>query len=407
MYALVVVLAWYVSGGRTAPSPVASSSSSSPVVLAPSPTFCARRDPIVCAHGTVGSADWPRSMGRRPFPNTVPALAAAVAAGHECVEVDASRTKDDHLVALHPRELKMLTGGRVGNPGDLTLAEIMSLTMPGAKEYRVATFAEAMAVVMNKGLTQITVDFKDGPPRREEGFASAVTREIARLGRSHGSGRSQSATTACPECVYWGKSDEIALDVLELTRGDAKARLSRAFLSAHPTVSFNPDTPRCLSTPLLTPFDSTPTSPRMHPTLARPKVGYSVANFSRAIIDAGLHRLAGREDVTSRAYVAAAQSEMASEALIAEVAAATAEDAPHGKTRTYAWTVNAPAATAAVVNAGVDGVVTDEPELVARVVRKLRGRCGSGGGGDGGGGGSGGGGWFARGASSAAKDEAR
>ena len=76
MYALVVVLAWYVSGGRTAPSPVASSSSSSPVVLAPSPTFCARRDPIVCAHGTVGSADWPRSMGRRPFPNTVPALAA-------------------------------------------------------------------------------------------------------------------------------------------------------------------------------------------------------------------------------------------------------------------------------------------------------------------------------------------
>jgi hypothetical protein len=226
MYALVVVLAWYVSGGRTAPSPVASSSSSSPVVLAPSPTFCARRDPIVCAHGTVGSADWPRSMGRRPFPNTVPALAAAVAAGHECVEVDASRTKDDHLVALHPRELKMLTGGRVGNPGDLTLAEIMSLTMPGAKEYRVATFAEAMAVVMNKGLTQITVDFKDGPPRREEGFASAVTREIARLGRSHGSGRSQSATTACPECVYWGKSDEIALDVLELTRGDAKARSS-------------------------------------------------------------------------------------------------------------------------------------------------------------------------------------
>jgi hypothetical protein len=145
----------------------------------------------------------------------------------------------------------------------------------------------------------------------------------------------------------------------------------------------------------------------MHPTLARPKVGYSVANFSRAIIDAGLHRLAGREDVTSRAYVAAAQSEMASEALIAEVAAATAEDAPHGKTRTYAWTVNAPAATAAVVNAGVDGVVTDEPELVARVGRKLRGRCGSGGGGDGGGGGSGGGGWFARGASSAAKDEAR
>jgi glycerophosphoryl diester phosphodiesterase len=102
----------------------------------PSSAFCGRPDPLVCAHGTVGSIDWDESKrGPRPLPNTVPALTAAVAAGHACVEVDVSRTKDGHLVALHSRELKRLTDGRVSNPGDVTLAEVLALTVPGRVGY--------------------------------------------------------------------------------------------------------------------------------------------------------------------------------------------------------------------------------------------------------------------------------
>ena len=49
---------------------------------APSAAFCALPfDPLVCAHGTVGASFWPAgSSVERPLPNTVPALAAAVAA---------------------------------------------------------------------------------------------------------------------------------------------------------------------------------------------------------------------------------------------------------------------------------------------------------------------------------------
>ena len=81
----------------------------------------------------MGSVDWDDAKrgGARPLPNTVPALTAAVAAGHKCVEVDVSRTKDGHLVALHSRELKRLTDGRVANPGDVTLAQVMVCTTHG------------------------------------------------------------------------------------------------------------------------------------------------------------------------------------------------------------------------------------------------------------------------------------
>ena len=61
--------------------------------LGPSAAFCALPfDPLVCAHGTVGASFWPAgSSVERPLPNTVPALAAVVAAGHACVAVDVSR----------------------------------------------------------------------------------------------------------------------------------------------------------------------------------------------------------------------------------------------------------------------------------------------------------------------------
>jgi len=292
--------------------------------LTPSSAFCNRPSPLVCAHGTVGSTDWDESSkGPRPLPNTVPALVAAVASGHACVEVDVSRTKDGHLVALHSRELRRLSGGRVSDPGDVTLAEVLALTLPkagntmgkhageeGAPPIRVATFMEAMGAVVGKGLTQITVDFKDGPPHGWEGFGQAVLAEVD---------AADLTGARCPECVYWGKEDRIMLDV----------------------VRDQPDA----------------------------KVGYTIANFSAALREAGVDRIAAGRGIVGSAYAAAVQSEMIDLRLTAEVRGT-------GVGKVFAWTVNEPARIRHVANQGVDGIVTDEPEECTRQVAALRAACG-------------------------------
>ena len=155
-------------------------------------------------------------------------MAAALNAGYECVEVDVSRTRDGHLVALHSRELKALTHGRKTSVAQVTLREVMALETPSGSG-GVATFTEAMAVVVNGGLKQITVDFKeDGYAHGTSDFAQTALAEIAMVDPQRG----------CPECVYWGKDDSLVTDIL------------REFPEA--------------------------------------KVGYTVANFSAAMRDAGL-----------------------------------------------------------------------------------------------------------------------
>ena len=249
-------------------------------------------------------------MRRRPLPNTIPALAAAVDAGFECVEVDVSRTKDGHLIALHSRELRHLTNGAKTSVADVTLREAMALEMPSGS-YGVATFAEAMATVVNRGLRQITVDFKeDGRPGHAVSFAQTALAEIAMVDPDNG----------CPECVYWGKDDSVMLDVL------------REFPEA--------------------------------------RVGYTVANFSAAMRDGGLdnHADARARPIIDRAYCAAVQSEMASHKLRRECVRA-------GVSKVYAWTINDAAKVRRVANEGVDAIVTDEPGEATRQIRALRDGC--------------------------------
>lgn len=293
------------------------------LAIGPTNAFCARPDdPLVCAHGTVGSRDWPANVDPvpsgatpgantiRPLPNTVPALAAAVDAGFECVEVDVSRTKDGHLVALHSRELRHLTNGAKTSVAEITLREAMALEMPSGS-YGVATFAEAMATVVNRGLRQITVDFKeDGRPGHAVSFAQTALAEIAMVDPDNG----------CPECVYWGKDDSVMLDVL------------REFPEA--------------------------------------RVGYTVANFSAAMRDGGLdnHADARARPIIARAYCAAVQSEMASHKLRRECVRA-------GVSKVYAWTINDAAKVRRVANEGVDAIVTDEPGEATRQIRALRDGC--------------------------------
>ena len=356
--------------------------------LGPSAAFCALPfDPLVCAHGTVGASFWPAgSSVERPLPNTVPALAAVVAAGHACVEVDVSRSKDGHLVALHARELRRLTANRHANVGELTLEEILNLPVPGGG-YSVATFAEAMATVMHRGLAQITVDFKEDETKRNENVsnAAAVPGAFRRVEKAHVassqsrvSPRSSSDATrgfgqavlsaiaavdetgsGCPECVFWGKSDDVMLEIL----------------------NENPEA----------------------------RVGFTVANFSRAVRDAGLgsvdpneRELIRRASASRRAsafamggrsgrtedlkdlkdlkdfgpkpiasasrVVAAVQSEMIAPALTRRLRGENVPDV-------YAWTVNDEASVRRVANHGVHGIVTDEPEEATRVVRSMRATC--------------------------------
>ena len=359
--------------------------------LGPSAAFCALPfDPLVCAHGTVGASFWPAgSSVERPLPNTVPALAAVVAAGHACVEVDVSRSKDGHLVALHARELRRLTANRHANVGELTLEEILNLPVPGGG-YSVATFAEAMATVMHRGLAQITVDFKEdetkdaGERRADVSNAAAVPGAFRRVEKAHVassqsrvSPRSSSDATrgfgqavlsaiaavdetgsGCPECVFWGKSDDVMLEIL----------------------NENPEA----------------------------RVGFTVANFSRAVRDAGLGSVDPNErELIRRAsastslsafamrgrsgrtedqkdgdrkrgapiagesqsrVVAAVQSEMVAPALTRRLRSENVPDV-------YAWTVNDEASVRRVANHGVHGIVTDEPEEATRVVRAMRATC--------------------------------
>ena len=170
---------------------------------------------------------------------------------------------------------------------------------------------EAMAVVVNSGLKQITVDFKeDGYAHGTSDFAQTALAEIAMVDPQHG----------CPECVYWGKDDSVVTDIL------------REFPEA--------------------------------------KVGYTVANFSAAMRDAGLdnHADARVRPIIARAYCAAVQSEMASHKLVRECGRA-------GVRLVYAWTVNDAAKMRRVVNEGVDAIVTDEPGEASRQIHALRDLC--------------------------------
>ena len=292
------------------------------LAIGPTNAFCARpTDPLVCAHGTVGSGTGPPMLiPSRPVPPGCQTRSPAAKHGRrcrrggrevrECVEVDVSRTKDGHLVALHSRELRHLTNGAKTSVAEITLREAMALEMPSGS-YGVATFAEAMATVVNRGLRQITVDFKeDGRPGHAVSFAQTALAEIAMVDPDNG----------CPECVYWGKDDSVMLDVL------------REFPEA--------------------------------------RVGYTVANFSAAMRDGGLdnHADARARPIIARAYCEAVQSEMASHKLRRECVRA-------GVSKVYAWTINDAAKVRRVANEGVDAIVTDEPGEAMRQIRALRDGC--------------------------------
>ena len=81
--------------------------------------------------------------------NTLPALLSAVHLGAGMVEVDLERTRDGQLILLHDADLTRLWRHDV-RVDDVTLAELHVLL--AADEYRVPTFAEALALSSATGV---------------------------------------------------------------------------------------------------------------------------------------------------------------------------------------------------------------------------------------------------------------
>ncbi|GAQ77841.1 hypothetical protein KFL_000040410 [Klebsormidium nitens] len=153
--------------------------------------------PLVCAHGGDTSA---------APPNTHAAYMLALEAKVDCMEIDASRTADGMLVAIHDRDLQLITGRKYVTTGDLTLEEIRQLDA-GARHPRsfhgekVLLLEDALRLV-SKHLVQIVVDVKIGPPRGEEGLAQDVVDVMNRAG--------------CTNCLVWAKYDTLPLAVQAL-----------------------------------------------------------------------------------------------------------------------------------------------------------------------------------------------
>ncbi len=75
--------------------------------------------------------------------NTLPAFAAAVAAGADMVELDLRRTRDGAIVVLHDQTLERLWG-RDASVGDLELDEVREL---GDGDVRIPTLGQLLAEV--------------------------------------------------------------------------------------------------------------------------------------------------------------------------------------------------------------------------------------------------------------------
>ena len=258
--------------------------------------FCARANPLVCAHG----GDVVRGGVARA--NTRDALERSATRGaRACVEIDVARTRDGALVAMHARDVWTFTRGRVADVGEVTLDELMVFNedVEDAGQ-RALTFRDALRHVVGRGMAQITIDFKENPPLGGRGLAQAVLAVTRELG--------------CDECLFWGKDDET---VREAQRLGAR------------------------------------------------RVGYTVANYSAAVRAAGMDVISQRR--VRRAEAVAVQSEMVSSALV--------RGAARHKLKTHVWTVNDPERMRAVLAYGVDGVLTDNPRELYRVIAELRTQC--------------------------------
>lgn len=166
---------------------------------------------LVCAHGG--------DVGQGKFPNTESSFESAIEAGSSCIEVDASITRDGHLVALHDRDLQtlMLHNDIILENEHPTVSHIDSsliknLTWPSGE--KILDLDAALQIGITN-FVDIIVDIK--PPREmgnpEYPTIDVMVKKIVQTLRESGCGA---------RCLIWGKSDDL---ILRFRRLDASLRL--------------------------------------------------------------------------------------------------------------------------------------------------------------------------------------
>lgn len=155
--------------------------------------------PLVCAHGGDSS---------RAPPNTMTSFRLAIRSQVDCVEIDASRSRDGVLVALHDRDLQNITGDDTSKVGDLSISQIKGLDagFGFAKEFQnqeVPTLDDALQFV-SESVKQVIVDVKVGPPHFQQGLAEELLSVINR--------------TQCRNCIIWAKLDTLGRELMQLSR---------------------------------------------------------------------------------------------------------------------------------------------------------------------------------------------
>ncbi|KAL2631389.1 hypothetical protein R1flu_016075 [Riccia fluitans] len=150
--------------------------------------------PLVCAHGG--------DTSNAPA-NTLAAYQLALDAGVNCIEIDASRARDGVLMALHDRELSIITGHPGARVGNYTVNKIRQLDASAGSQFKfsqqqVPTLEEALLFI-GKSVRQIIVDAKVGPPLYEQRLSKDILSVIKK--------------TECSNCIVWAKNDTFVEDI--------------------------------------------------------------------------------------------------------------------------------------------------------------------------------------------------
>ncbi|XP_057857926.2 glycerophosphodiester phosphodiesterase GDPD4 isoform X2 [Cryptomeria japonica] len=154
--------------------------------------------PLVCAHGGDSS--------RAPA-NTMAAYRLAVHSQVDCMEIDASRSHDGVLMAIHDRDLQNMSGDNSAKVGNLNLSQIKRLDagFGFSKEFQhqeVPTLDDALKFVSD-AVKQVIVDAKVGPPRFEEGLAADLLLTMNKI--------------QCRNCIIWAKTDSLVRELKKLS----------------------------------------------------------------------------------------------------------------------------------------------------------------------------------------------
>ncbi|GFR46681.1 hypothetical protein Agub_g8298, partial [Astrephomene gubernaculifera] len=370
---LSISITWYLQ--RQLPEVQKRVQESQALTAPPSRSFCSRsRPPMVCAHG---------GDTRHAPPNTAAAFRAALAAGVDCVEVDAALSSDGVLVVTHVRELAQLTGRAGVQAGDLTSSQLLSLRWPGGEGLLRVEQAVALTSPFVDCVTLDVKTYNDeaGRPLDEAAISSALVSLVH--------------STRCGNCLIWAKSDAVVRRILQLSPGQRTGYIlmnetqeARRLGMHHPLrFSTSPDRRRRLAAEAA----AAAADRGEDADTAYEDDGNgadSGQGLEQGVKQQGQQQQGGGQQPY---YQQQPQQQPGVVGVHMDMVEAGLLELLHGEGKQlFAWTINRPEVLRRVLDVGVDAVVTNHPATALEAIETRLARCGSGGGSSSRGGGGGG-----------------